>query len=178
MTVSAELRETVRERARFACEYCGVAENDTGGLLTIDHFQPQVRGGADDAENLLYCCHRCNLYKADYWPAQPTDPTLWNPRHDPISLHLLALADGLLYPITPEGTFTLRRLRLNRPPLVAFRRHRQAQAEQVHLLGRQRDVIGLLEELHRQHAVLLEEHRALLEEQRKILRLLVQTRAG
>ena len=37
-------------------------------------------GGADDPGNLLYCCQRCKLYKADYWPLQQNDPVLWNPR--------------------------------------------------------------------------------------------------
>jgi hypothetical protein len=40
--------EQVRLRAKFACEYCGVTEADTGGELTIDHFQPDIRGGSAD----------------------------------------------------------------------------------------------------------------------------------
>jgi HNH endonuclease len=43
----------------------GVTGNDSGGRLTVDHFQPQTHGGADNAGNLLYCCYRCNLYKSD-----------------------------------------------------------------------------------------------------------------
>ncbi len=80
MTISEGLRDQVRDRAKFACEYCGVTEADTGGPLTVDHFRPRTSGGTDELDNLLYCCFRCNLYKADYWPAQPTDPPLWNPR--------------------------------------------------------------------------------------------------
>ncbi len=34
------MRELVRQRAHFACEFCGVTETDVGGELTIDHFQP------------------------------------------------------------------------------------------------------------------------------------------
>ena len=93
MTRAAELWEQARRRANFACEYCGVTETDVGGLLTVDHFQPQARGGADALGNLLYCCHRCNLYKADYWPTQPTDPVLWNPREESVGTHLLFLTD-------------------------------------------------------------------------------------
>ncbi len=141
----------------------------------MDHFQPQVRGGADDPTNLLYCCHRCNLYKADYWPTQPTDPNLWNPREETVETHLLPLTNGTLYPITPTGTFTLRRLRLNRPALTAHRLFRQSRAEERRLLERYREVVNLLEQLNRQQAALLEEHRALLEEQRTVLRLLLQT---
>jgi HNH endonuclease len=175
MTLHAKLWEQVRQRAGFACEYCGIRETDAGGLLTVDHFQPQARGGADDPANLLYCCHRCNLYKADYWPTQLTDPALWNPRQETVETHLLLLANGTLYPITPTGTFTLRRLRLNRPPLAANRLLSQSRAEELRLLERYQEVAPLLEQLHRQQAALLQEHRALLEEQRAVLRLLLRT---
>jgi hypothetical protein len=174
MTLPAELWEQVRRRADFACEYCGVTETDVGGLLTVDHFQPRAAGGADAPSNLLYCCHRCNLYKADYWPPRPTDPVLWNPRQEAVGTHLLLLADGALYPITATGAFTLRRLRLNRPPLAAHRLRRQSSAEELRLLERYREVVTLLEQLHRQQAALMEEHRALLEEQRAVLRVLLK----
>lgn len=56
MTITDQMREQVRQRANFACEYCGVTETDTGGQLTIDHFHPRSKGGDDDLDNLLYCC--------------------------------------------------------------------------------------------------------------------------
>ena len=46
MTLSEAIREQVRSRAAFACEYCGVTEADAGGLLTLDHFQPTSQGCA------------------------------------------------------------------------------------------------------------------------------------
>jgi 5-methylcytosine-specific restriction endonuclease McrA len=87
MSISADLRTQVRQRADFACEYCGVEEIDVGGELTIDHFQPRIHQGGDELENLIYCCVRCNQYKLDYWPILVTDPVLWNPRREPRSLH-------------------------------------------------------------------------------------------
>ena len=175
MTLPAATREQVRRRASFACEYCGVTETDVGGQLSVDHFQPRARGGTDDLGNLLYCCHRCNLYKADYWPSQPTDPVLWNPRQETVGTHMLLLADGTLHPITATGAFTVRRLRLNRPPLAANRLRRQSQAEELRLLARYREIVTVLEQLQRQHAALLEEHRALLEEERALLRALLKS---
>lgn len=68
MTWPDAIREPVRERAGFACEYCGVTETDAGGLLTLDHFQPTAHNGTDALDNLLYCCPSCNLHKAAYWP--------------------------------------------------------------------------------------------------------------
>jgi hypothetical protein len=174
MSITAEARRAIRQGANAACEFCGVTETDTGGELTVDHFRPRTKGGSDELDNLLYCCHRCNQYKADYWPTQPDDPVLWHPRHDPIETHLLLLADGTLYPITATGAFTLKRLRLNRPPLVAYRLRQQSQTEEHRLLARYRDLVAVLEQLHQQQVALLEEQRALLEEQRTLLRLLVQ----
>ncbi len=67
MTAPPDIVDQVRRRANFACEYCGVTETDTGGRLSVDHLKPRAHGGADALDNLLYCCHRCNLYKADFW---------------------------------------------------------------------------------------------------------------
>ncbi|MEW5987040.1 MAG: HNH endonuclease signature motif containing protein [Chloroflexota bacterium] len=173
MTITAEAREEVRRRAAFACEFCGVSEAGTGGQLTVDHFQPTSKGGDDSLPNLLYCCTRCNQYKLDYWPAKPDDLPLWNPRLESASKHFLELDDGVIYPLTPTGTFTLKRLRLNRPPLIAYRLRRRQQAEETRLLSRYRDLVLLLEQLHTQLSALLEEQGRLLETQRELLRLLL-----
>ncbi len=69
--------------------------------------------------------------------------------------HFLRLEDGTLYPLTVTGEFTIRRLRLNRPPLVAYRRRQQAHAEERRLLARYRELITLLEQLQLQHLALL-----------------------
>ncbi|MDY6876056.1 MAG: hypothetical protein SWK90_07655 [Chloroflexota bacterium] len=103
----------------------------------------------------------------------PDDPSLWNPRQEPFSQHLFNLDDGTLYPLTPTGAFTLKRLRLNRPSLVAYRLRKQQRAEETRLLTRYRDSVKLLEQLHMQFAVLVEEQRNLLEEQQELLRLLL-----
>lgn len=174
MSIPTDVRWVVRQRAHFACEFCGVTETDTGGELTIDHFQPHTKGGTDAPENLLYCCHRCNQYKADYWPTQSEDPPLWHPRHEPIERHLLLLANGTLYPITETGAFTLKRLRLNRPPLVAYRVRKQGEIAEYRLLTRYRDLVVILEQLHQQQVALLEEQQVLLEEQRRLVQLLSQ----
>lgn len=79
MKISRSFRQKIRERAGFSCEYCGVSETDSGGELTIDHFQPTSKGGSDEEDNLVYCCFRCNLYKGYYWSE---NPNLFNPRKD------------------------------------------------------------------------------------------------
>ena len=142
--------------------------------MTVDHFHPQAKGGTNALDNLLYCCVRCNQYKADYWPTQLADPILWHPRRDPFATHLLRLADGRLYPLTTTGVFTVQRLRLNRPPLVAYRLQRQSHTEERRLLARYRELVTVLERLHEQQVVLLEEQQALLEVQRALLQLLLR----
>lgn len=46
MPISTTDREFVRQRAQYACEYCGIREADTGNELTIDHFQLRAQGGS------------------------------------------------------------------------------------------------------------------------------------
>ncbi|MFQ5859018.1 MAG: HNH endonuclease [Anaerolineae bacterium] len=171
--VSPDVREQVRQRANFTCEFCGIDETDAGGELTIDHFRPKRRGGDESLDNLLYACPRCNQYKLDYWPEGPDDPQLWNPRREPASQHFLELEDGTLHPLTPTGGFTLRRLRLNRPPLVAHRLRKREQAEVTRLLTRYRDLVSVIEQLLIQQSALMEEQQQLLEEQQRLLQLLL-----
>ena len=62
-----EERETLRRRFEFRCGYCGVSEVDVGGQLTVEHHIP-VSADGDDRDNLIDCCSRCNLFKADFVP--------------------------------------------------------------------------------------------------------------
>jgi hypothetical protein len=173
MTINVTVQEQVRQRASFACEYCGITETDAGGELTVDHFRPQAKGGNDSLDNLVYACVHCNQFKADYWPSQPDDLPLWNPRQEPASQHFLELHDGALHPLTPVGAFTLGRLRLNRQALMARRSRQRQAAEERRLLTRYRDLTRIIEQLLVQQSALMEEQQALLEEQRSLLRLLI-----
>jgi len=173
MTLSAETQEHLRRRACFACEFCGVSETDAGGLLTVDHFQPKAKGGNDDSGNLLYCCARCNSYKLDYWPKHPEHPMLWNPRREPPTQHFLELDDGRLHPSTATGAFTVLRLRLNRPALIAHRKRKRDAAEEVRALVLYRDLVQLIAQLLIQQSALMEEQQRLLKEQQELLQRLI-----
>lgn len=176
MTRSPELREQVRQRARFACEFCGVTETDVGGLLTIDHFQPQSKRGRDDLDNLIYSCACCNQYKHDYWPASESEPRLWNPREETASAHFMELDDGRVLPISPTGEFTIQRLRLNRAPLVGYRMRQRQRTEEIRLLERYRDLVQLLFQVNGQLSELVLEQQQLLQEKRDLLRILLEQR--
>jgi hypothetical protein len=49
-----ELRAQVLERDKYTCQYCGEVGHQA------DHVLPRLHGGADDLENLVACCGRCN----------------------------------------------------------------------------------------------------------------------
>ena len=178
MSIPEEVREQVRQRAGFACEYCGVTETDTAGQLTLDHFHPRARGGSDASGNLIYCCHRCNEYKSDYWPQAPGVPALWNPRQEAAQDHFLELADGSLHALNAVGGLTLRHLRLNRPALIAHRLQQRQGREEQRLLTRLHDMVALLGQGQRQQTILLQEHRILLQEQLRIMRALLNQQPG
>jgi hypothetical protein len=173
MTVSAELTEQVRSRADFACEFCGVTEVDTGGLLTVDHYRPRSRGGTDDFDNLVYCCFRCNVYKGDYWPERADDLMLWHPRREPLHAHLLELADGRLFPITPTGELTLRELYLNRPELIEYRLGKREWPELPALAAQNQELLQSIQQLQRRITELVDVHRAQLQVQNELLRRLL-----
>lgn len=173
MTITADIRQQVRQRANFACEFCGITEVDTAGELTIDHFQPRTKGGNDALENLIYSCLRCNQYKSDYWPTTENDSVLWNPRQDEAKQHFLELENGTLHPLTAIGRFTIKRLRLNRKPLISYRLRQTQRAEELRLLTRYGELVELMERLNKQLSSLMEEQQVLLQEQRDLLRLIL-----
>lgn len=74
-------RTRIYKRDGHACGYCG-----SNKLLTLDHIMPRSRGGDNSWTNLVTCCHKCNLYKADRTPAEagmvlkikPYEPTMFS----------------------------------------------------------------------------------------------------
>jgi hypothetical protein len=178
MTITPDIRQQVRQRANFACEFCGVTEVDTAGELTVDHYQPQTKGGSDELDNLIYSCPRCNQYKADYWPSTDSDLFLWNPRQEAAKQHFLELENGELHPLTATGRFTITRLRLNRKPLISYRLRKKRNEEELRLLTRYGELVELLGQLNRQMSTLMEEQQDLLREQRELLQLILGQRRG
>lgn len=52
-------RENIFIRDSYICQYCGeVAES-------IDHIKPKSKGGLHEWSNVVACCKKCNLLKAD-----------------------------------------------------------------------------------------------------------------
>lgn len=59
-------RHSILARDNYTCQYCG----SRGKELTIDHVVPRWVGGENTWDNLVACCRRCNLKKADKTPQQ------------------------------------------------------------------------------------------------------------
>jgi hypothetical protein len=138
------LHEQVRRAFSFRCAYCGVEETAAGAEFTVDHYQPRSAGGSDDPENLVYACHRCNLYKGFYWPTPEefvAGQYVLHPQRDDISQHICENEiTGKLEPLTATGAFHINLLDLNRPPLVAHRLAKRAahvMQERIRLLEEQ-----------------------------------------
>lgn len=115
----------VRQEYQFRCGYCGVAEEDAGGELTIDHFLPTSAGGDNNDENLVYACFRCNIHKSDVLPGAIGEARrLLHPKRDDFAAHIqMKAATGRLIGLTETGLFHISTLRLNRPALIAYRKN-------------------------------------------------------
>ena len=118
------MRQLVRIRDDFRCVYCGVRETQIGAELTLDHLRPRVHGGADNAENLVYCCHACNEFKGEYWQIE-ANLRLLNPLEDDFDLHYREQDNGVLLALIIRGENHLRVLQLNRPERIAHRLERK-----------------------------------------------------
>jgi hypothetical protein len=164
--VTPAQREAIRRAYRFQCGYCSVHENEVGGALEIDHFQPLFSGGTDEESNLVYACSACNKAKGDFWPLPNTETRLLHPQRDALDEHMRLSPDDHLQPLTPTGAFHIRRLRLNRPQLVALRQARRRTMQNiVRLTELETQVVELRREivsLESQLVILLEQIRRLI----------------
>jgi len=81
-------RQSIFERDRFTCQYCGKCFESRD--LNLDHVIPRDKGGKTTWENVVCSCIRCNTRKANKLPAQvgmfplnePKRPR-WRPFFDP-----------------------------------------------------------------------------------------------
>lgn len=68
-------RHSILARDAYTCQYCGSKKE-----LTIDHVIPRWTGGPQTWENLVTCCRKCNLKKADKTPQQANMKLKTEPR--------------------------------------------------------------------------------------------------
>jgi hypothetical protein len=172
VSISASLRQKVRQKANFLCEYCKVSETDSGGELTIDHYQPQSADGGDEEQNLVYCCFRCNIYKGDYWHLTSNKSRIFNPRTDNRDEHFWFSESGKLFALSEIGEITIELLRLNRKPLVKKRERDFQKLEERQILEQTTKAVEILIQLSERQRELLEKQQFILEEQRRLIEIL------
>lgn len=105
-------RQTVFERDKFTCQYCGKKfENHD---LNLDHVIPRQKGGETSWENVVCSCIRCNTRKANKLPAQanmrplnePRKPR-WRPFFSQASVRRIAHASWKHFIDLPPGEVSL-----------------------------------------------------------------------
>ena len=113
--ISAELRQTIANRAKQLCEYCLIAEADTFYGCEVDHIISLKHGGSSELNNLAYACAFCNRAKGTDIGSISTAgefTRFFNPRTDVWSEHF-RLEGATIRPLTAIGEVTARVLRLN-----------------------------------------------------------------
>ena len=108
--ISAELRQTIADRAKQLCEYCLIAEADTFYGCEVDHIISVKHGGSSEADNLAYACAPCNRAKgSDVGSIARTGEFIrfFNPRTDRWAEHF-RLDGATIQPLTPIGEVTTR----------------------------------------------------------------------
>jgi HNH endonuclease len=127
LKLATELREQVRSRAGFLCEYCHTSERWQYVRFTLDHVVPIREGGNDAPENLALACFHCNRRKSNNQTAADPESAvvvpLFNPRTELWGDHFRWSKDGLLViPQTAVGRATVALLELNRERISKIRR--------------------------------------------------------
>ena len=123
--MDAALRDAVRQRARFCCEYCQLPETYAPvAPFQIEHIIAQQHGGPTTLPNLALACHHDNLHKGPNLtgidPKTKKLTKLFNPRRHLWSKHFRW--DGaVLVGRTAVGRTTVDVLAMNDPARVALR---------------------------------------------------------
>jgi 5-methylcytosine-specific restriction endonuclease McrA len=119
------LREFVRQRANYCCEYCRMPREHDILPFQIDHIISLKHHGSSEATNLAFSCYNCNAHKGPNIAgidANTKEVTrLFHPRIDQWNGHFLwDRAD--LTGRTAIGRTTIGVLSINLPERVELRR--------------------------------------------------------
>lgn len=124
--ISTSLRDFVRQRANYYCEYCQTAEWLNGLEGEIDHIKPRAIGGPTVSENLCLACSSCNGNK--HSKTHGIDPDtgakveLFHPRRQVWHEHFMWSEDGTrILGLTSCGRATIATLQMNHTLVVAAR---------------------------------------------------------
>ena len=117
MTIPAQLRRQVIQRAQDRCEYCGIPQISQEAAFHIDHVIPLNAGGKTTLENLALACVSCSLRKGPrttaFDPRTGKLTPLFNPRRESWRLHF-RWNGVFVVGLSPAGRATVDALDLNR----------------------------------------------------------------
>ena len=118
MSISEATKQSVRERAKYLCEYCHSLELLSANRFTIDHIVPRSLGGSDDLNNLALACRRCNERRYNFVagidPETQEIVPIFNPRQQQWAEHFVWTIDGtVIQGSTSIGRATCIRFDLN-----------------------------------------------------------------
>ena len=115
MPISAVVRRSVRRRAGYRCEYCGLSQDELP-LVTchVEHVISRQHEGSDDESNLCLACHWCNFHKGPNIASREAGQLvpLFDPRTQVWSEHFERRGE-LIVGRTPIGRVTVRVLNMN-----------------------------------------------------------------
>ena len=122
--LSATLRQQVRQRAKFRCEYCRLAESDAFLPHEPDHIVAEKHGGRSGADNLACSCYDCNRFKgsdiASVDPVSGKVVPLFNPRTQVWRRHF-KVSGAEIIARTAAGRATANLLKFNLPARIEVR---------------------------------------------------------
>jgi 5-methylcytosine-specific restriction endonuclease McrA len=96
--ISEATKQSIRERAKYLCEYCHSLELLSANRFTIDHIVPRSLGGSDDIDNLALACRRCNERRYNFVagidPETQEIVPIFNPRQQQWAEHFVWTREG------------------------------------------------------------------------------------
>lgn len=113
--IPVDLRQLVRERANYICEYCLAFEGHSFVKFQIEHIISLKHGGLTKEDNLALSCFTCNNNKGTDIGTILDDEhfvRFYHPRKDRWKAHF-ELEGHLILPKTGIGEATIKILGLN-----------------------------------------------------------------
>jgi len=120
------MRDQVRRRAAYRCEYCLLAEGLHPSRFTLEHVVAEKHGGLTELWNLAWACLHCNLHKGtdlvgrDGTGSSAKLVPLFNRRRHKWSRHF-RFEGPYVIPRTAIGRVTVGVLAMNEPDRVQLR---------------------------------------------------------
>ena len=122
--ISPALREEVRSRGRYRCEYCLISEELALIRHEVDHIIAVKHGGASNSDNLALSCTLCNRHKGSDLASIDSETgallRLFHPRRDRWDEHF-ELRGPMIVAHSGIGRATIRLLQLNLPQRIKER---------------------------------------------------------